>query len=234
MLTAVLDNLRSAVEIIYPLSCAGCAAPGAVLCSECIGSFRPVDPATSCPRCGMDIGLPDVCGACTVHPPRFERGWYGFYFEGALREALLAFKFRKRRDAGRSLVRLLAPRLESITEDADVMLPVPVTEKRLRERGFNQCYSIAEEIGRITGKPLDGSALYKKKETQDQYTLSREERRKNVRGAFGVRASRMVRGKRVLLIDDLMTTGHTLSEASRTLLSAGAQSVTVFALARTP
>ena len=116
----------------------------------------------------------------------------------------------------------------------DVIAPLPVTEKRLKERGFNQTYVMAEEIAAITARPLSLSSLYKQKETKDQYTLSREERRKNVRGAFAVRKAEAIRDKRILLVDDLMTTGNTVREASHKLLSAKAKAVVVFALARTP
>ena len=119
-------------------------------------------------------------------------------------------------------------------DEFDAIVPLPVTEKRLKERGFNQSYVMAEEIGKIVEKPVLFSSLYKKRETKDQYTLSREERSKNVRGAFALREAEAVRGKRILLVDDLMTTGSTVSEASHVLLSANAKAVLVFALARTP
>lgn len=230
----MLDHFRSAVEIIYPQPCGGCGSPGAILCLNCRNLFRRVDAASSCPCCGRWVSTPEVCGACLETPPAFERGYYGFYFEGPLREALLAFKFKGRKDVGRLLIRLLDKELKAMREEFDVIVPLPVTEKRLKERGFNQSYVIAEEIGAITGKPLAFSCLYKQKETKDQYTLSREERRKNVRGAFAVSELETIRGKRVLLVDDLMTTGNTVSEASRKLLSARAKAVLIFALARTP
>jgi ComF family protein len=178
--------------------------------------------------------MPVVCGACIESRPRFERGYYGFYFEGPLREALLAFKFKGRKDVGRLLIRLLERELEAMREEFDVIVPLPVTERRLKERGFNQSYVMTEEIGVITGKPLNLSSIYKQRDTKDQYTLSREERRKNVRGAFAIRETETVRSKRILLVDDLMTTGNTVGEASRVLLSAKAKAVVVFALARTP
>jgi ComF family protein len=178
--------------------------------------------------------MPSLCGACIDSRPPFERGHYGFYFEGPLREALLAFKFKGRKDVGRFLIRLLQGELKVMRDEFDVIVPLPVTETRLKERGFNQSYVMAEEIGAIAEKPLLFSSLYKQKETKDQYTLSREERRKNVRGAFALRETEAVRGKRILLVDDLMTTGNTVREASHVLLSAKAKAVVVFALARTP
>jgi ComF family protein len=196
--------------------------------------FRRVETSSSCPFCGRWVSGPAVCGACIESRPRFERGYYGFYFEGPLREALLAFKFKGRKDVGRLLIRLLEEEFKAMREEFDLIVPLPVTEKRLKERGFNQSYVMAEEIGLITARPVSPFSLYKQRETKDQYTLSREERRKNVRGAFAVRGAETIRDKRILLVDDLMTTGNTVREASRMLLSGSAKAVVVFALARTP
>ncbi len=214
--------------------CGGCGSRGAPLCGDCLSLFRRVETGASCPLCGRWVSSPGTCGACIEDHPPFERGYYGFYFDGPLREALLSFKFKGRKDVGRLLVSLLEDELKLICERFDVIIPLPVTEKRLKERGFNQSYVIAEEIGAITARPINFSSLYKQRETRDQYALSREERRKNVRGAFAVRRSDTITGKRVLLVDDLMTTGNTAHEASRVLLSGSAKAVVVFALARTP
>ena len=230
----MLDHFRSAVEIIYPRLCGGCGFPGSTLCVNCRNLFRRVEAGSSCPFCGRWVTTPSVCGACIESHPPFERGYYGFYFEGPLREALLSFKFKGRKDVGRLLIRLLEDELKVMREEFDVIVPLPVTEKRLKERGFNQSYVMAEEIGAITARPIGPSSLYKQKETKDQYTLSREERRKNVRGVFAVRGAEAIRDKRILLVDDLMTTGNTVREASRMLLSGSAKAVVVFALARTP
>lgn len=135
---------------------------------------------------------------------------------------------------GRALVRLLQPKLLAMQDEFDVIVPLPVTEKRLKERGFNQTFIIGEEISAVTGKELAYRVLYKTKETKDQYTLSRSERKKNVRGVFALRDGNLLKGKRVLLVDDLFTTGATAREATRVLQAAGSRSVVLFALARTP
>jgi ComF family protein len=164
----------------------------------------------------------------------FSRGVYGFYYEGALRDAVHAFKFRGRKDVGRRLTRLAGEKILSLSGTFDRIVPVPVSGRRLRERGFNQSYIISEEISAITGGVLDHGVLVKRGGTRDQFTLSRKERRKNVRGVFRVRDRSIVEGKRILLVDDLFTTGYTASEAARTLKAAGCADVILFALARTP
>jgi ComF family protein len=207
---------------------------GFVLCHDCIQSFRPVEPASTCPRCGRWVGQRLVCGECMGQKKGFQTGYYGFYFEGRLRDAVHAFKFNGRKDVGKYIVSLLLERIRGLSDLFDSIVPMPVTERRLRERGFNQSYIIAEEIHKKTFKPVLHSVLRKVKETKDQYTLSKEERKKNVRGAFSVTDVGAIKGRRVLLVDDLFTTGHTATEGSQTLSRSGAKDVLFFAMARTP
>jgi competence protein ComFC len=136
---------------------------------------------------------------------------------------------------GRALMRGLHERISSFSDAFDIIVPLPVTEKRLKSRGFNQSFIICEEISRMTGKPIDFSTLRKLKETRDQYALSKKERKGNVAGAFGLEGTtKNLEGERLLLVDDLFTTGSTASEAARTLSRAKPESVLFFALARTP
>ncbi len=187
-----------------------------------------------CPVCGRWLGRRIPCAACSEAEMGFSRGIYGFYYEGGLRDAVHAFKFRGRKDVGRRLARLAAEKVRPLKGAFDRILPVPVSGSRLSERGFNQSYIISEEISAITGGILDHRVLVKHGGTRDQFTLSRRERRNNVKGVFYVRDRSSVEGKRILLVDDLFTTGYTASEAARTLRAAGSADVTLFALARTP
>jgi competence protein ComFC len=175
-----------------------------------------------------------MCGECIGGKRGFQQGFYGFYFEDRLRDALHAFKFQGRKDVGRRLVAIVRDKIMGFSGEIDSIFPIPVTEKRLKERGFNQSFIISEEIAAITGKPVYHSILSKTRETRDQYSLSREERLKNVRGVFSVKDGAPVRGNRILLVDDLFTTGYTIQEASRALLREKPAKIVVFALARTP
>jgi len=226
--------LGPVLDLLYPTRCGGCGSAGEVLCPTCRESFQRHDRSSACPLCGAPTGRPIACGACMALKRTFDAGYFGFAFEGRVREALHAFKFQGRKDVGRALVRLLDEELGRLAPTFDVILPLPVTERRLKKRGFNQSFLIAEEVSRITGKALDCGSLKKVRQTEDQYLLSKEARKRNVRGAFGLAAGASLKGKRLLLVDDLYTTGNTAREACKTLLRAKPVSVLFFALARTP
>jgi ComF family protein len=235
LISLARDVLKPVLELVYPTYCGGCGRQGDVLCRACLDSFRPVDRIGACPVCGRWTGAAVACGACLTHPASFGRGHFGYVFEGPVREALHAFKFRGRKDVGRALVQTLEERITSMASDFDLIVPLPVTEKRLRARGFNQCFIVSEEISRITGKPIDHRTLRKTRETQDQYTLPKEERKKNLVRAFSIEGpGEALRGKRVLLVDDLYTTGSTAREVSKTIARAKTRAILFFALARTP
>jgi ComF family protein len=228
----VPDALKNALEIIYPLRCGGCGARGFVICPECIEDFRTVEEASTCPVCGRWTGKRIMCGECIDKKRGFQEGHYGFYFENRLRDALHAFKFERRKDVGKFLISLIREKIAGLSEVVDAIIPVPVTEKRLKERGFNQSFIISEEISKIISRPVLHSTLLKIRETRDQFTLSKDERRKNIKGVFAVKNGTGIGGKRILLVDDLFTTGYTVREASRALFKEKAERVIVFALAR--
>jgi ComF family protein len=164
----------------------------------------------------------------------FQRAYFGYYFEDRLRDSIHAFKFNGRIEAGKHLVQLMRERINHMSDRIDCIVPVPVTAKRLYTRGFNQSFIIGEEISKISGKTILPSVLVKRKETRDQFALSKKERKQNVRGVFAVKNRDQISGKRVLLVDDLFTTGYTAFEASRSLIRSSAREVIFFALARTP
>lgn len=164
----------------------------------------------------------------------FRRAYFGYYFEERLRDTIHAFKFNGRIEAGRYLIHLMQERILRLSDMIDCIVPIPVTARRLYTRGFNQSFIIGEEISKITGKKIQPSVLMKRKETKDQFALSKQERRQNVRDVFAVKNKDQVSGKRVLLVDDLFTTGYTALEASRLLIRSSAKEVIFFALARTP
>lgn len=232
--STVLSFLNSALRLFYPQSCGVCGADGDVLCRTCVAAFRIVRDEEVCPVCGRWLGRSVVCASCSGSKMWFSRGFFGFEYDGAVREAIHAFKFQGSKQIGRRLVQLVSDKFHGLDREVDLVVPVPVSERRLRERGFNQSFVIADEIAALTGLPVDPAVLLKNEGVRDQFSLSRNERRKNVRGAFRVKGPDRVRDRRILLIDDLFTTGYTAAEAARTLVRAGSSDILLFALARTP
>ena len=151
---------------------------------------------------------------------------YGLY-EGVLKEAISRFKFYGLRRLSRPLGGLL-PNLP--IPESDAIVPVPLTAKGLKQRGFNQSLLIARVVSEKTGAPLNIDTLLKIKETPPQVGLSASERHKNLTGAFEVKGN--LKGKRILLVDDVVTTGATATACSKALLKAGAQEVVILAIAR--
>lgn len=186
----------------------------------------------------MPLGSPEGhCADCLRDPPAFERchalGDYGYPWDGLIK----AFKFHGRVDLAGPLAVALADRLAA--EDlapVDLVLPVPLSPARLRERGHNQAWEIARRVAAVRGLPADAHCLRRLRDTAHQVGLTRRERAANLRDAFWVppECGAQVRHRRVALVDDVLTTGVTASAASRALLAAGASQVQLWVLARTP
>lgn len=153
---------------------------------------------------------------------------YGLY-EGVLQEAISQLKFHGVKRLSKPLGRLLLS-FELSGIDLDGIVPVPLSMKRLRERGFNQSLLIARIVSKEKGIPMLIDILLKKKETPPQIGLSAKERLSNLKGAFEVKGN--IEGMRLLLVDDVMTTGATVTECSKELMKAGAKEVIVLTLAR--
>jgi ComF family protein len=149
-------------------------------------------------------------------------------YSGTLREAIILLKFQSIKRLSRPLGMLLAGLNLPPT---DIIVPVPLSLQGLRERGFNQSLLVARHLSKASGIPLEAGVLYKKKDTLPQVGLTRSARLQNLRGAFGTRNK--INGKTVLLVDDVITTGATITECTKTLLKSGAGEVYAASLART-
>lgn len=217
-----------------PSQCAVCHAwPSQRVCNACAARFA--QPAVRCQRCALRVpeGVA-VCGACTLHPPLFDACLAAVDYAYPWADILAAFKFRG--DAGwaatlATLVRS-TPWVEPALDAADRVLPVPLSTQRLRERGFNQSALLARQLARQKADPY---TLLRVTATEAQSGLPRAQRLHNLRGAFAVEPSRAaaLRGLRVVLLDDVMTTGATLHAATLALREAGVAHVTGLVLART-
>lgn len=236
-----LDETRCSVCLrpFSPTAQEANAAAGLPICPKCRPNFAPYA-GPRCPRCGlpfeglaaMDGKAPSApCGACLAKPPPWRAFVCHGLYKGALRELILRFKF----GGELALARLLAEWLEEAARCLpmpDALVAMPQHPAHLRRRGFNQAHELARALHFSTALSLRQDLLVRIRDSVPQASLNAKMRATNVRGVFA--ASPAVGGMRLWLIDDVMTTGNTLQEATRTLLAAGACEVCVLAVARTP
>ena len=206
-----------------------CAAPDTArpVCDACYTQL-PWLPAARCPQCALPTSGGQICGACLAQPPRFDKVAAAFAYAWPLAPLIHQYKY-----AGNlALAPLLAQALAAqITSSVELIIPTPLDPARLRSRGFNQALEIARVVSRITGLPLAAKACRRVRDSVPQATLPWRERAKNIRGAFACDLD--LRGKRVAVIDDVMTTGATLNEIARNLRKAGAVEIHGWVVART-
>ncbi|HEX5038473.1 MAG TPA: ComF family protein [bacterium] len=225
----------SLLNVFFPPRCAVCRdflAADTGLCPPCEGRWPSLS-APFCATCAMPFvsGPSHRCGDCFAEPPAFEKIYAAGLYEDFLLDLVVRLKYR----GEERLARLLGDRMATALKDApsfDVILPVPLHAARLRERGFNQAVLLARRIGKKRGTEVDPFLLKKVRETPAQATLARDERKKNVKGAFLVADAARIAGKRVLLVDDVATTGATLNEAAKILITSGAAGVEAAVAAR--
>lgn len=234
-----LKSIQSRVfDHLLPPVCVLCGDPGQNgagqpmdLCPACREALPRVD--CQCARCALPLSatsMEALCGRCQTQPPAFERCLSAFNYQHPLDHLLQDLKFNGRLTNARLLGELMADWLASVVEVApDHILPVPLHNSRLRQRGFNQAVELARPIASQFGLPLNLRAVKRIRETPPQSDLSRKQRLKNIKGAFEV--LHPLKGH-VVIVDDVMTTGSTADELARTLLKAGADSVEVWVCAR--
>jgi ComF family protein len=246
-----LDALmRAAFELLFPGACCACdgllESDSAAFCAACAITLEPV--ITSCPKCALPwptpVERPPPCIACLMRPPRVEAAFAPYQFGGALAQAVRRLKWSRLPELARPLGELLADgltRAGPAMQDVDLVAPVPLHPKRLRVREFNQAAALAHAMAaairardRALARRLrvDTSVLLRVRDTPPQTGLGRAQRRANVLGAFEVRAVGRVRGRRILLVDDVLTTGATVDACAGALLDAGAAAVLVLTLGR--
>ncbi len=218
------------VDLLFPPRCAGCDRPGVRWCETCQGAVQEIAEPL-CVRCGLPLEKSGLCPSCQKHPPAFEKLRAWAVFQQPLRRALHQMKYRRNLGLGESLALQMLPFVQNLDWKIDVFIPVPLSQARFRERGYNQVGLVARPLALLMRWPYETRALRRVRETRSQVGLSARERRLNVQDAFWADA-RLVDGKRVLLMDDVATTGATLHSAAQTLRSAGALQVYALTLAR--
>ncbi len=214
---------------LLPQSCQLCGAEDGTspFCSPCLADL-PWLPRNRCAVCALPLASGAVCGACLEQPPRFDRVEAVFAYRFPVDALIRAYKYGGRLALARGLGELLA---QSVARDADAIVAMPLAPERLAGRGFNQAHEIARVVAAQTGIPLLTSACRKVVDTPPQAALPWQERAKNVRRAFVCDAE--LKGTRIAVVDDVLTTGATLNELARVLRKAGAASVAGWVVART-
>jgi len=234
--------LRALADVLFPPRCQSCGRTAddltvGLFCPACAGEIRYITPPV-CPACGAPgptgQAADQLCGDCHREPKPFAVARSVAVYAGGLLRAIHDFKYRRQPGLGRGLGRLITDNNYAgiDPEGFDVVIPVPLHVRRLRERGFNQSLLLARTVATACGIPVDFLSLRRVRDTPPQTLMGRKERQANIRGAFAVARRDRLRDRKVLLIDDVYTTGSTLAECARALLDGGAARVGVLTLAR--
>ena len=236
--------IRRTARLLLPVDCSICGSPLTsdavpLFCDPCWSTIS-LMPSSRCSRC--DRPFPSsiattysprhVCQACAEHPPAYTRAWTLYPYVPPLQDAVCLFKYRGKVSLAAALAQLMIDRCPSLNH-VDLIMPVPLHGRRLREREFNQSLLLADLIGRHVHLPVSFTNLIRTRPSQAQTTLPRKKRLKNLRSAFALRRPDAVARKHILLIDDVYTTGTTVNECAKTLRKAGSADVYVLTLART-
>ncbi len=242
VLTAGAGGLRrsalAVLDLLLPPRCLACGVtvPNAgAVCAECWRGLRFIS-SPMCGSCGFpfdyDYGAGALCGECARRLPPYHRARAVLRYDNGSRDLVIAFKHRDRTDAAPAYGAWMVRAGAELLEDADLLIPVPLHRMRLIQRRFNQSALLAHALAARSGVACTPDALIRTRPTPSQGQLSRSARARNVQGAFKVRRAGHMEGRRIVLVDDVLTTGATVSSCARALLRAGAESVDVLTLAR--
>ena len=229
--TARPSPLGQLWALLFPTRCLGCGRRGAAVCGRCEAMIPWLNRET-CHRCAAPSPLGRLCQRCKAAPTALDGLRAACTFDGIVRQAIHNLKYRQARSLAGLASSLLADSLAKRPLQADLLVPVPLAAGRRRERGYNQAELIAACLSRSIDVPTAAAALERVRETPPQVGLSAPERRRNVRGAFACSAEALVAGRRVIVLDDVATTGATLAACADALKTAGAARVYGLVVAR--
>ncbi|RDJ20832.1 ComF family protein [Bosea caraganae] len=233
-------GLRQAVGLVYPPSCIACqgaTAEAQALCARCWSGIGFIE-RPYCERLGtpfeVDLGAGLVSPAAIADPPVFQRARAVCRFDGTARELVHKLKYGDRTELALTLGRMMTQAGHELLAEAGLIVPVPLHRTRLWTRRFNQAAALAKVLSERSGVALAPTALTRVKRTKQQVGLTRPQRADNLQGAFKVLPAMKpaIEGRRVLLVDDVLTTGATANAAARALLRAGARQVDMLTFAR--
>ncbi|HIJ81026.1 MAG TPA: ComF family protein [Desulfuromonadales bacterium] len=233
--------LRAILDFLSPPLCHVCRAfiPDAGelhICPACREQLTPVI-TPLCSVCGIPFdgsGQDHVCGACLTDRPHFDSARAPLLYEGSVRNLIHSFKYDRRTHLRRPLALLIIEHLGTFLNAGrfDMIIPVPLHRSRLRSRGFNQAILLGSLLAERLSLPMPVNLLDRIRKTEQQVDLTAAQRRQNVKGAFAVIVPERVREKRIILLDDVMTTGSTVDECALELKKSGSVGVSVVTIAR--
>ncbi len=234
------EILQKIIEIFLPPRCIKCGAILAQdgLCAECYNELNFIS-APYCHKCGhpfeaQNTGKKMLCATCSKKnktPFRYNRS--ALCYDEASKNLILALKFMDKTENAKVLAKWLNIAGKDIwKEGVDILVPIPLHYTRLVKRKYNQSALLAKELSKLCHVPVDYTSVIKHKATKPQVAFSGKERIQNVKGVFSVKHQDKIKGKRVVLIDDVMTTGSTLKECALAIKAAGAKSVDTLTVAR--
>jgi ComF family protein len=220
------------INLLFPPQCGGCRAAGSLWCDACRAAVKPVA-LPWCEKCGEPNTPARLCSKCREQPLQIEQIRSAALFLGPLRQGIHRFKYEKLASLADPFGVLLADFWHANRLSADWLIPVPLHPSRERDRGYNQSNLLAQRLAAHVGVPVIARGLRRTRVTAVQMELNAAQRKENVSGAFACDEKR-VQGARVIIIDDVCTTGATLDACAAALLKTGVASVMGLTLARTP
>lgn len=240
------------LDILFPNVCTSCGKEPLVkekLCKTCLSNIRYTDDWAFCNTCGIPFGYFDdlekdyaapesdnsnhLCSKCIQDTYSFKKARSIAIYEGSIRDLIISFKYEGKLNIGKILLEIIKNNFPDDLDEFDSVVPVPLHIDKLRQREYNQSVILANGIAKLKGVKTDLFGLKRTRDTVPQIEIRDErERRRNVKGAFSVEPEKSYKGKSVLLVDDVFTTGSTSDECSKMLLKSGAYNVQVLTLTR--
>ena len=228
--------VRFLSRLLFPLKCGFCnivisGEEKYLLCDKCLNNVKFIG-EDCCQKCGKVLitGYANLCSDCRMIEHHFDRAFSAVEYRDGVKSALIRYKFFGQKKGFDTLIALILTKVWKIGS-VDLILPVPLHKEKMVQRGFNQSEEIARFVAKELGVRLNTSSLLRVKNTKSQSTLLRQERLNNTKTAFESFCSSQIEGKTLLLVDDIYTTGSTVSECARVLKKAGAEKVYVLTIA---